>query len=458
MPRGEAKLEIRENKLGIMAIDKLIIHMSLPMMISMLVQALYNIVDSIFVAKINEEALTAVSLAFPVQNFMIAIGVGTAVGINALLSRSLGEKNYKESNRAANNGIFLGFLSYLVFLVLGLLFTKTYFIAQTNDIKIIEYGTTYLTIINIASIGVFTQIIFERLLQSTGKSILSMITQGLGAIINIILDPILIFGYFGFPKMGVAGAAWATIIGQIVGAILGLYLNLKYNKEIKIQVNDFKPSMTTIKKIYSVGFPSIVMISITSITTYGLNSILMKISSTATAVLGVYYKLQSFVLMPVFGINNGLVPIIAFNYGAKNKERIIKAIKLSITYGVIIMILGLGIFQVFPRQLLSMFNASQDMLTIGVAALRIISISYIFAGFSIVAGSIYQAFGNGVFSLITAVSRQLVVLLPAAYFLSRLGNPSLIWWSFPIAEIASITLSTLFLKNIYKQKIQTIVV
>ncbi|MFY9303490.1 MAG: MATE family efflux transporter [Atribacterales bacterium] len=446
----------KENKMGVMPIKKLLINMSLPVMISMFVQALYNVVDSIFVAQISEEALTAVSLAFPIQNLMSSIGVGTGVGINALLSRSLGEKNFKESNRAANNGIFLGFLSYLVFLIFGIFFTEIYFKAQTKDLEIFSYGISYLNIICTFSIGVFFQIIFERLLQSTGKSFYSMIAQGTGAIINIILDPIFIFGYFGFPKMGVAGAAIATVLGQIVAAILAIIFNIKVNHEIIIKIKGFRPCLKTIQKIYSVGVPSIIMMAITSVTTYGMNTILMKFSSTAIAVFGVYFKLQSFVFMPIFGLNNGMVPILAYNYGAQKKERILKAIQLSIIYASCIMLLGFIVIQLFPKQLLSLFNASENMLKIGVPALRIISLSYIFAGFCIICGSIYQAFGNGLLSLITSALRQLVVLLPSAYLLSLLGNVNFIWWSYPIAESTSLILSIVFLKYIYDKKIQTI--
>ncbi len=448
-------MRIEENKMGVMPIKKLLINMSLPMMISMFVQALYNVVDSIFVAQISEKALTAVSMAFPVQNLMSAIGVGTGVGINALLSKSLGEKNFKESNGAANNGIFLGMLSYMIFLIFGLLFTDTYFKTQTNDTQIIAYGTSYLNIICIVSAGIFFQITFERLLQSTGKTFYSMITQGTGAIINIILDPIFIFGYFGFPKMGVAGAAIATVTGQLIAAILAFIFNIKLNHEITIKAKGFRPNLEIIKKIYSVGIPSIIMISITSITTYGMNVILMAFSSTAIAVFGVYFKLQSFVFMPIFGLNNGMVPIIAYNYGAKKKERILKIIQLSITYAIGIMLFGLLIIQIFPKELLSLFNASDDMLSIGIPALRIISLSYIFAGFCIVCGSVYQAFGNGLLSLIISVLRQLVVLLPVAYLLSLLGNVNLIWWSYPIAEMISLVLSIVFLKYIYDKKIQS---
>ncbi|MCF6459528.1 MATE family efflux transporter [Clostridium sp. Cult3] len=446
-------MHTEENKMSVMPIRKLLINMSVPIMISMFVQALYNVVDSIFVAQINENALTAVSLAFPVQNLMIAIAVGTGMGINSLLSRSLGEKKYEKANDTAKNGIFLAFLSYIVFLIFGLLFTKNYFRSQTDNQQILEYGIAYLRIISIGSIAKFTQIIFERLLQSTGKTFHAMITQGTGAIINIILDPILIFGYFGLPKMGTAGAALATIIGQATAALMAIYFNLTINKEININMKGFKPNLNIIKKIYTVGIPSIVMMSITSVATYGINKILNKFSSTAIAVLGAYLKLQSFVFMPVFGLNNGMVPIIAYNYGAKNKERIIKTIKLSIIYATCIMIIGLLLIQILPDKILGLFNASEDMLNIGIPALRIISLSYIFAGISIVSSSVYQAFGNGLLSLIISASRQLLVLLPATYILSLFGNIDLVWWAYPIAEIASVILSIIFLKYIYDKNV-----
>lgn len=446
-------MEANENKMGTMPIKKLLINMSLPIMISMLVQALYNVVDSIFVAQVSENALTAVSLAFPVQNLMIAIAVGTGVGTNALLSRALGEKDFKRVNDLASNAVLLGIFSYVVFSILGLLFSKAYFRFQTNDAQIIEYGVAYLSIICIGSIGKFLQIVFERLLQSTGKTIYTMITQSTGAIINIILDPILIFGLFGMPRMGTAGAAIATVIGQIVAAILAIIFNLKVNKEIEINMKGFKPNLEIIKSIYAIGIPSIIMMSITSVTTYGLNNILKKFSSTAIAVLGVYFKLQSFIFMPVFGLTNGMVPIIAYNYGAREKDRLIETIKLSMLYGLGIMTFGIVMIQLFPEKILALFNASENMLSIGVPALRIISLGYLFAGFSIVASSVYQALGNGVLSLTNAISRQLVVLLPAAYLLSLLGNVNRIWWSFPIAEIMSLVLSIIFLRYIYNQKI-----
>lgn len=454
--KGVKELQVQENKMGVMPIRKLLINMSVPIMISMLIQALYNVVDSIFVARINEDALTAVSLAFPIQNLMIAVAVGTGVGINALLSRSLGSKNFKEANSVAENGVLLAFFSYSIFLLFGLLFSETYFTSQTNDPQIIKYGSTYLKIISIASIGLFIQITFERLLQSTGKTFYTMITQGTGAIINIILDPIFIFGLFGLPKMGVAGAAVATIIGQIVAAGLGIYFNIKLNKEVSLDIRKFRPEFRIIKKIYSIGIPSIMMISLTSITTYGINNILIKFSSTATAVFGVYYKLQSFVFMPVFGLNNGMIPIIAYNYGAKNKERLIKTIKLSILYAVVVMFIGLIVIQLLPAQLLSLFSASKEMIKIGLPALRIISLSYILAGFNIVSSSVYQAFGNGILSLIGEVLRQLVILLPAAYILSLFGDVNLIWWSYPIAEILALILNVVFLRLIYKKVISLI--
>ncbi len=446
--------QFKENKMGVMPIKKLLINMSIPMMLSMLVQALYNVVDSIFVARISVNALTAVSMAFPVQNLMIAIGVGTGVGINALLSKSLGEKNFEQANSIANNGILLAVLSYIVFLLFGFTFVKFYFNAQTNIGEIIDYGVSYLTICCMASIGIFGQITFERLLQSTGKTIYTMITQGVGAIINIILDPVLIFGLFGMPKLGVAGAALATVIGQIVAMTLAIIFNIKVNHEIKIRIKGFRPNIDTIKEIYSIGIPSIIMISITSITTYCINNILIKFSSTATAVFGVYFKLQSFAFMPVFGLNNGMVPILSYNYGAKNRERIIHTIKLSMEIAVGITLVSLVIFQIFPERLLSMFNASENMFSIGVPALRIISLSYIFAGFSIVVSSVFQAFGNGMLSLWASIGRQLIVLVPAAYFLSLTNDVNMVWWSYPIAEVVALLLSIIFLKEIYIKKIK----
>lgn len=446
---------VQENKMGTMPVPKLLLSMSLPMMLSMLVQALYNIVDSMFVAQLNEDALTAVSLAFPIQTLMIAVASGTGVGINALLSRSLGEKNYEGANNAARNGLFLGIVSCIVFAVIGGFGSHLFFAMQTDNQRIVTYGTQYLTIITICSAGIFLQITFERLLQSTGKTIYNMITQGTGAIINIILDPILIFGLFGLPRLEVAGAALATIIGQIVAVFLSFYFNIKKNKEISINLRGFRPHLRTITVIYEVGIPSIIMQAIGSVMTFGMNKILLMFSSTAAAVFGVYFKLQSFIFMPVFGLNNGMIPIIAFNYGARNKKRITQTAKLSVVIAVSIMLIGLAIFQTLPGVLLkNLFDASEHMLTIGVPALRIISLSFLFAGYCIIVGSIFQALGNGIYSLIVSAARQLFVILPVAYIFAKVFGLSMVWWSIPIAEIVSVILSTILLKRIYRMKIQ----
>ncbi len=446
----------KENKMGVMPENKLLLSMSLPMMVSMLVQALYNIVDSIFVSRISEDALTAVSLAFPVQSFMIAVGVGTAVGVNALLSKTLGEKEYGKAQIVADNAVFLAAVCYIVFCMVGILAVEPFYLTQTTDAEILEYGKQYLTIVCVVSVGIFMQTMFERLLQSTGKTFYTMITQGTGAIINIILDPILIFGIGFIPAMGVAGAAWATVIGQIVAAILAIYFNKKHNEYITIKVGKIRPKAHIIKQIYAVGAPSIVVQAIGSVMVYGMNLILIAFTSTATAVFGVYFKLQSFVFMPVFGLNNGMVPIIAYNYGAGKRSRVIKIIKLSIMYAVGMMLVGFMLMQIIPDKLLLLFNASETMLEIGVPALRIISTSFLFAGFCIVCGSVFQALGNGLYSMFVSIARQLVVLLPVAYLLSRLGNVDYVWWSFPIAEVASLTFSTYFLIRIYTKIIKHI--
>ncbi len=440
--------------MGTMPENKLLISMAVPMMLSMLVQALYNVVDSIFVAKISEDALTAVSLAFPVQNLLIALGSGTGVGINALLSKSLGEKNQKLANKVAHNGILLMLFSAVACALFGIFGSRWFFGTQTDDLVLIEYGTQYLTIVMACSFGIFGQFITERLLQATGRTTLSMHTQLLGAVTNLILDPILIFGWFGLPAMGITGAAVATVLGQIISAIFGLWLNIKKNPEIQLSVKELVPDGAVIKKIYSVGIPSIIMGSIGSVMTYGMNRILMGFSSTATAVFGVYFKLQSFIFMPVFGLNNGMVPIIAYNYGAKNKARMLRTMKLAITYAVSIMFVGFLVMQIFPAQLFGLFEASADMLAIGVPALRFISISFLFAGFCIIAGSTFQALGNGMLSMIVSIARQLVVLLPVAYLLSLTGNLNLIWLSFPIAELMSVALSAIFLYRMYQKVIK----
>lgn len=447
------KEELKENKMGIMPVGRLLITMSLPMIISMLVQAMYNIVDSIFVAQIGEGALTAVSLAFPIQSLMIAIASGTGVGINALLSRSLGEKNFERANKAALNGIFVIILSYIIFAVFGVLFARKFFEAQSTDIEIVNYGTQYLSICCILCIGLFIQMTFERILQATGRTMYTMITQATGAIINIILDPILIFGLFGVPKLGVAGAAIATIFGQIVAGSLAIYFNIKRNSDVNFSIKGFRPEKEIIKVIYAVGIPSIIMQSIGSVMTYGFNTILMSFSSTAVSVFGVYFKLQSFIFMPVFGLNNGFIPIVAYNYGAKNKKRIMDVTKIGVSIAVSIMILGLISFQIFPQVFLKMFNASNDMISMGIPAFRIISLHFAFAGFCIIVGSVFQALGNGIASLIISFTRQILILLPAAYILGQTIGLNGGWYSFPIAEIGSVLLTTYFFRNIYKKKI-----
>lgn len=439
-----------------MPVNRLLLTMSLPMMISMLVQALYNVVDSVFVSYISEDALAAVGLAFPAQNLMISVAVGTGVGINALLSKSLGEKNFETANQAAVNGVFLAFCSWAIFAVLGGLFSRTFMTLQTQVDSIISYGTTYLSIVSVVCVGMMFQICFERLLQSTGKTIFTMISQATGAVINLILDPLLIFGLGPFPEMGIAGAAWATVLGQIVGALLGLYCNLRLNPEISLNFRGFRPSGAIIRKIYAVGVPSIIMSSIGSVMVFGMNKILIAFTTTATAVFGVYFKLQSFVFMPVFGLNNGMVPIVAYNYGARRPDRIKQTIKLSVIYAVSIMFIGLLIFQFLPNVLLDLFRSEQDtgdMLTIGVPALRIISLSFLFAGFAIVCSSVFQALGHGVLSLVVSVVRQLMILLPVAFLLSRIGGLAVVWWAFPIAELLSVGLSALFLRRVYRKEI-----
>ena len=442
-----------ENKMGVMPIGKLVVTMSIPMMVSMLVQAMYNIVDSVFVAQVSENALTAVSLAFPIQNLMIAVAIGTGVGVNALLSKSLGEKNFFMSNKAANSALLLAFLSWILFVIIGLTVTRPFFVMQTNVTEIVDYGYQYLVICSVLSIFVFQEIAVERLLQSTGKAMLFMIVQAVGAVTNIICDPILIFGLGPFPRMEVAGAAIATVFGQFVGMVVGFVLNEKYNKEITLKFSEIiKPYPPAIKRIYLVGVPSIIMASVGSVMVFGMNKILIAFSTTATAVFGVYFKLQSFFFMPVFGLNNGLVPIIAYNYGAKRGDRMKEAVIVGMKLAFGIMAVGTAIFMLFPKFLLKMFNASDNMIAIGIPCLRIISIVFVFAAIAIVAGSTFQAVGNGFMSMWVSVLRQLVILLPAAFLLSRLGNVDLVWWSYPIAEIGSLVLSLIFLSKIVKEK------
>jgi putative MATE family efflux protein len=446
-----------ENKMGVMPVKQLIVSMSLPMMASMLVQALYNVVDSIFVAQIDESALTAVTLAFPLQNFMIALGSGTGVGMNALLSRSLGEKNFDRADRAANTTLMLTLINYIIFLFIGIFVAKPFLMSQTDDAKILEYGMSYVSIICCCSIGLFCQMTFERMLQSTGRTLYSMYSQMSGAIINIVMDPILIFGMFGLPRLGVAGAALATVFGQVVGSLIGLYCNKSLNPDIHLRTSlIFKPRADIVKEIYYVGVPSILMMSIGSLMTYAMNIILITFSTTATAVFGVYFKLQSFFFMPVFGLNNGLIPVLAYNFGAKKKKRIREALRFSMALAATIMIIGTITFQLIPDRLLGLFNASLEMINIGKPALRIISLSFPIAGICIAMGSVFQAFSESIYSLVVSVGRQLVVLIPAAWLLAQTGNVNMVWWAFPIAEIASLILSGFFFKRVYGKKVHTL--
>ena len=458
MSQNQSSAPVTENKMGTMPVGKLLFNMSLPMMISMLVQALYNIVDSIFVAKLSENALTAVSLAFPLQTLLIAVGTGTGVGMNALISKSLGERDFKKANKIADNGMFLYALSYLVFLILGLTVVKPFYASQIGnaDVEIMELGIDYLSTVMMFSVGLFAQIYFERLLTSTGKTIFSMTSQLCGALTNIILDPILIFGLLGAPKMGVTGAALATVIGQCVAGIIACVCNHKFNHEISLNLKGFTPDPQIIGHIYAIGIPSIIMQSIGSIMTYCMNRILITFSSTATAVFGVYFKLQSFFFMPVFGLNNGITPIIAYNYGAKQRKRMIKTIKLSLLVSFCLTFIGFLSFEGIPQVLLGMFNASDDMLTIGVPALRIIGIHYLIAWFCIIIGTVFQALGKAVFSMIVSIMRQLVALIPAAYILAKIGGIHAVWWAFPIAELISLAVTLFFFVKIYRSIISKI--
>lgn len=441
---------VQENKMGVLPVGRLLFGMAAPIMISMLVQAFYNVVDSIFVSRLSENALSAVSLAFPLQNLMIAVGGGTAMGMNALLARSLGAKKQNDADRAANTGVFLALMSFVIFAVVGALGARAFFEVQTDVEEIVNYGTDYALICLCCSIGIFMQFCCERLLQATGRTSLAMWTQLVGAVINIILDPILIFGMFGMPRMEVAGAAVATVIGQIVAAIIGIILNIRHNPEIHLSFKKIRWHGPTVRQIYRIGVPSIIMQCIGSVMNFAMNMILIGFTTTATAVFGAYFKLQSFIFMPVFGLNNAMVPIISYNYGAGKPDRVKKTVKLSILTAVIIMALGVLAFELIPDILLSMFNPSAEMLAIGEPALRIIGCHFLLAGFCIVAGSVCQAIGNPMYSLIVSVCRQLFVLLPVAWLLSQTGQLVLVWLAFPIAETVSLVMSAFFLRKTLK--------
>lgn len=441
-------------ELGKMPMNKLVLTLSLPMMISMFIQSLYNVVDSMFVAQISEEALAALSLVFPIQMLMVAIGIGTGVGMNAELSKRLGEGNRKLASAAANNGVFLTLMHYGLFLFFGLFLVRPFFEMQTDNPEIVRYGVEYTVLITTLSAGKLLQFTYERILQSTGRTFYTMITQGTGAVLNIILDPILIFGLLGAPALGVRGAAIATIIAQTTSAALAIIINSRVNTDIDMQYKGFRPDFAVIKRIYSVGVPSMVMTSITSLVTLIFNNILMQFTSTAIAVYGVYIRLQGFIFMPVFGLNNGMIPIVSYNLGAKNKERLILAIKICLAYGVGIMLIGTVLFQLFPEQLLYLFNASDEMTNLGVAALRTISLSFAFAGISIMLGTVFQSVGNPMLGLWVQVIRQLVVLVPAAYALSFTGDVNMVWWSKLISETVAVIFALVAMKYVYAKKIK----
>lgn len=453
----ERKPELKANKMGTMSVGKLLLNMALPLILSMLVQALYNVVDSIYVSRISESAVTALSLAFPVQNLQIGFATGIAVGVNSLLSKSLGEGNREQANRAAGNGILLMLIAVAVFMAFGAFGSRPYFTIQSDVKETVEGGTSYTTICCVFTLGVFVQIMCERLLQACGKTVYTMFTQGVGAIVNILLDPVFIFGYFGVPAMGITGAAVATVIGQWAGAILGVIFNLKFNDDVKFTLKNMKPRKDVIRPILTVGVPSVIMMAIGSVMNFGINQILQGFKSygeTATGVFGIYYKLQSFFFMPVFGLNNATISIVAYNYGARQPKRIMGTLKRAVGAALGVMLVGLLAFQLVPDLLLDIFNPSDDFLLIGRSALRIISLNFPLAAVGITLGGSFQAMGNGIYSTITSLCRQLVVLLPTAFLLSLAGDVTGVWWSFPIAEVVSMILSLIFFGRIYRKKVK----
>ncbi len=447
--------EKKENRMGVMPVGKLLFAMSTPMVISFLVQSLYNIVDSIFVARYSPDALAAVSLAYPIQILMIAVSVGTGVGVNALLSRSLGEGKKKKAKLTADNAILLGILASIMFALFGVLCTKLFFDSQTKSESIRQLGYSYLSVVTIFSFGLMLEVTFERILQSTGKTVFNMITQSVGAIINIILDPILIFGFFGAPQLGIAGAAIATVAGQIIAMILSFIFNMKYNEDVDIRFGThiFIPDFSIIKQIYKVGIPSIAMQAMSTLMMLGLNKILVTYSDMAVNVLGIYYKLQSFVFMPIFGLNSGMTPIVAFNYGAKNKDRIVKVLKYSLIASIVIMVIGTAIFWLFPKELMMLFNPNEEMMKLGIPALRICSLCFILAAFDVMAIATFQSLGNGMYALYASFLRQLVLILPFAYALSKISGLGAVWYSIPLAELGCAFFDIYLMKKIYKQKV-----
>lgn len=448
------KETLQENKMGVMPVGKLLVNMALPMIISMLVQALYNIVDSVYVSQVSESAVTALSLAFPVQNMQIGFAVGVGVGVNALLSQSLGRKDQESVNWAAGQGVFLALVATALFMLFGFFGVRPYYTMQSTVAETVEGGIAYTSICCIFTVGIFIQVLCERLLQATGRAMQTMILQGTGAIINIILDPVFIHGWWGMPKMGVAGAAVATVIGQCTGAVLGIYLNLRHNPEVQLHVKFMKPNWEVIAPILEVGIPSVVMNGIGSVMNFGMNQILQGFNEVATGVFGIYYKLQSLFFMPLFGINNATISILAYNYGARKPKRIVHTLKLATAVAVCIMLVGLAVFQMFPQALLGIFNPTEEFLAIGVKALRILCLPFPVAAICISLGASFQALGKGSYSTIVSLCRQLIVLLPAAYLLSLTGSVDNVWWSFPIAEVMSALVTGLLFAKLYRQKVK----
>lgn len=440
--------------MGVMSTGKLLLNMALPLIASMLVQAMYNVVDSIYISRISESAVTALGLAFPVQNLLIGFATGVGVGVNSLLSKSLGEGDQEKANRCAGNGILLSLISMVLFMVFGAFFAHPFFAMQSSVQETVEGGTDYLRICCLWSGGIFIEVLFERLLQSSGRTVYSMITQAVGAVINIILDPVFIFGWFGIPAMGMAGAAVATVIGQWVAAILAVIFNFRFNPDIQLKVRALKPSKPIIGGILNVGIPSIIMMGIGSVMNFGMNQILQGFSETATGVFSIYFKLQSFFFMPVFGLNNATISILAFNYGARKPERIVETLKRASLIALTIMLVGLAVFQLLPDLLLSAFNPTEEFLKMGRSALRIISINFPVAAVCIALGSSFQAMGNGFYATITSLCRQLVALLPVAWLLSLTGEVNNVWLAFPISEAVSLLVTILLFTRIYKNKIK----
>ena len=445
---------LQENKMGVMPVGKLLVNMALPMIISMLVQAFYNIVDSVYVSQVSESAVTALSLAFPVQNMQIGFAVGVGVGVNALLSQSLGRKDQESVNWAAGQGVFLALVATALFMLFGFFGVRPYYTMQSTVAETVEGGIAYTSICCIFTVGIFIQVLCERLLQSTGRAMQTMILQGTGAIINIILDPVFIHGWWGMPKMGVAGAAVATVIGQCTGAVLGIYLNLRHNPEVQLHVKFMKPNWKVIAPILEVGIPSVVMNGIGSVMNFGMNQILQGFNEVATGVFGIYYKLQSLFFMPLFGINNATISILAYNYGARKPKRIVHTLKLATAVAVCIMLVGLAVFQLFPQALLGIFNPTEEFLAIGVKALRILCLPFPVAAICISLGASFQALGKGSYSTVVSLCRQLIVLLPVAYLLSLTGSVDNVWWSFPIAEVMSALVTGLLFAKLYRQKVK----